>query len=80
MLQGQARGGVAGAGQVEPLNDRSGKADVAHWGRGTKGNIILGVDSPFFSAIVLFNNQPFPQGVWWLSRKKDPSKEWGSYP
>ena len=38
----------------------------------------LGVDSPLFSAIVLFKNQPFPQDVWWLSRKKDPWKEWGS--
>ena len=34
-----------------------------------------GVDSPFFSAIVLFKNQPFP-AFWWLSRKKDPWKEW----
>ena len=41
---------------------------------------VLGVDSPFFSAIVLFKNQPFPQGFWWFSRKKDPWKEWGSYP
>ena len=29
----------------------------------------LGVDSPFFIAIVLFKNQPFPQGVWWFSRR-----------
>ena len=36
---------------------------------------ILGVDSPFFSAIVLFENQPFPQGFWWFSRKKDPWKD-----
>ena len=32
----------------------------------------LGVDSPLFSAIVLFKNQPFPQGSWWFSGKKDP--------
>ena len=38
------------------------------------------VDSPFFSAIVLFNNQPIPQDVWWFSGKKDPWKEWVSSP
>ena len=32
--------------------------------------VLLGVNSSFFSAIVLFKNQ----------RKKDPWKEWGSYP
>ena len=47
--------------------------------------IVLGLDSPFldspfFSAIVLFKNQPFRQVVWWFSRKKDPWKEWGSVP
>ena len=41
---------------------------------------LLGFDSPFFSAIVLANSQPFPQGCWWFSRKKDPWKEWGSFP
>ena len=35
---------------------------------------LLGVDSPLFSAMVLFKNQPFPQGFWWFSRKKDPWK------
>ena len=45
--------------------------------------IILGVDS---SSILFshpsFNNQPFPQGVWWFSRKKDPWKElkWMLFP
>ena len=34
---------------------------------------VLGVDSPFFSTIVLLNNQLFPQG-WWFSGKKDPWK------
>ena len=38
------------------------------------------VPFPFFSAIVLVNNQPFPRGFWWFSGKKDPWKEWGSYP
>ena len=33
---------------------------------------VLALDSPFVSAIVLF-------GFWWFSRK-DPWKEWGSYP
>ena len=47
---------------------------------GTKSTIlrqtsILGVDSPFFSAIAIFKNQPL-QGCWWFSRKKDPWKEW----
>ena len=36
----------------------------------------LGVDSPLFSTIVIFNNQLFPQRCWWLSGKKDPWKEW----
>ena len=31
---------------------------------------------PFFSAIVLFKNRPFPPGVWRFSRRKDPWKEW----
>ena len=31
--------------------------------------VILGVDSPFFSAIALFKNQPFPHGFRWFSRK-----------
>ena len=26
----------------------------------------VGVDSPFFSAIVLFKDQPFRQGFWWF--------------
>ena len=26
----------------------------------------LGVNSPFLAALVLFENQPFPQGFWWL--------------
>ena len=43
---------------------------------------ILGVGSPFFSAIVLFKNQPFPLGVWWFSRKiRIPGKNGhGRYP
>ena len=35
--------------------------------------IALGVDSPFFSTIVLSKNRRFPRRV---SRKKDPWKEW----
>ena len=46
----------------------------------TMRRISLGADFPFFSAIVLFKNQPFPLGFLWFSRKKDPWKEWGSYP
>ena len=39
----------------------------------TKVCILLGVNSPFCSAIVLVKNRsPFPQGFWWFSRKKDP--------
>ena len=38
-----------------------------------------GVASPFFSTIVLFKNQLFPQGFGWFFRKKDAWKEWGSY-
>ena len=38
-------------------------------------DMFLGVDSPFISAIVLFKNQPFPQGSWWFSRKKEGSLE-----
>ena len=48
--------------------------------RKVAGWTILGVDSPFFSSIVLFNNQLFSQGFWWFPRKKDPWKEWGSNP
>ena len=40
----------------------------------------LGVDSPFFSTIVLLKNQLFPQGFGWFCRKKDAWKEWGRYP
>ena len=40
----------------------------------------LGVDSPFFSTIVLFKIQLFPQGVGqslgWFFRKKGPWKDW----
>ena len=46
-------------------------------------SITPGVDSesPFFPAIVLFKNRsPVPHICWWFSRKKDPWKEWGSYP
>ena len=44
--------------------------------------IFLGVDSPFFSAIVLFENQPFPQMFLVFYQNPDP---WvkngnGSYP
>ena len=42
--------------------------------------VTLGVDSPFFSTIVLFTKQPFSLGFWRFSRKKDPWKEWGRYP
>ena len=62
---------------------------VAHWRAkvrdapflaGIQAGIPPGVDSPFFSAIVLFNNQLFPQGFRRFSRKQDPWKERGSYP
>ena len=39
----------------------------------------LGVDSPFFSTIVLFKNRLFPLGFW-LPEKKDAWKELGRYP
>ena len=42
--------------------------------------IFLGVDSPFFSTIVLFNKQPISLGFRRFSRKKDPWKERGRYP
>ena len=38
----------------------------------------LGLDSPFFSTIVLSNSRPFPLGFWRFSRK-DHWKEWGKY-
>ena len=37
--------------------------------------IFLGVVSPFFSAIILFKNLPFPR-VFGRFAKKDPWKEW----
>ena len=40
----------------------------------------LGVDSPFFSTIVLFNTQPFFLEFRRFARKKDPWKEWRRYP
>ena len=69
----QGEGGLGGALFVKPdLNFRnSGKRE-----RG--GNSLLGFP-------ILFNHRSlqkpaaFP-GVWWFSRKKDPWKEWGSYP
>ena len=36
--------------------------------------MILGVDSPLFSTIVIFNNQPFPWVPEGFCRKKDPWK------
>ena len=36
----------------------------------------LGVDSPFFSTIVLFKDQLFPQGFGWFFRKKDGENGW----
>ena len=58
-----------------------GRVSSGGWREEGRGGLkILEVASPFFSAIVLFKNQPFPQGFWWFSRKKDPWKEWGSYP
>ena len=38
--------------------------------------VVLGVDSPFCSTIVLFKNQLFFQGFGWFYRKKDARKEW----
>ena len=43
-------------------------------------DLVLGADSPFFSTIIIFNNQPFSVGFRRFSRKKDPWKEWGRYP
>ena len=41
----------------------------------------LGVDSPFFSAIVLFKNQPLPQGFGGFLERRIPGKNGnGSYP
>ena len=40
----------------------------------------LGVDSPFFSAIVLFKSQLFPLGFRWFSGKKDGKNGNGSVP
>ena len=47
--------------------------------RKPKEGIDLEVDSPFFSAIVLFKHQPFPLGFWLFSGKKDPWNDWESY-
>ena len=41
-----------------------------------KAYIFLGVDSPFFSTIVLFKTLHFPLHFLRFSRKKDPWKEW----
>ena len=54
-------------------------------GEGVKGWFGLGsgggVLEPFLSTIVLFNNRSlFPQGFGVFSGRKDPWKEWGSYP
>ena len=42
------------------------------------GFLFLGVDSSsiLFSHGSLQKPDPFPQGFWWFSRKKDPWKEW----
>ena len=42
--------------------------------------VVLGLVSPFFSTIVLFEIQPFSLAFWRFSRKKDPWKEWRRYP
>ena len=39
----------------------------------------IGVDSPFFSTIVLVRKQPFSMGFRRFSRTKDPWKEWARY-
>ena len=41
---------------------------------------LLGVDSAFFSAIALLRPAISPGFLLWFYRKKDPWKEWGSYP
>ena len=47
------------------------------WLRQSGEGSILGVDSPFFSAIVLFKHRsPLPLGFWRFSRKEDAWKEW----
>ena len=38
------------------------------------------IPCPFFSTIVLCENQPFSLGSSWFPEKKDPWKEWGRYP
>ena len=38
--------------------------------------VFLMADSPFFSTIVLFNNQPFSPGLRRFSRKQDRCKKW----
>ena len=50
--------------------------DFPHLGGKAKEGMSLGDDSPFFSTIVLFNNQPFSLGFRRFSGKKDPRKEW----
>ena len=46
---------------------------VLGWGKfGFKPRTVLGVDSPFFSAVVLFKNQPFSQGFTWKESEVTP--------
>ena len=42
--------------------------------------MVLGIDAPFISTIVLSRKQLFPQGFGRFFRKKDAWKEWGRYP
>ena len=57
------------ASLISELLDRSGL-----WAKmtGSRTRIFLGVDSPFCSTIVLFNNPLFSLGFVRFSRKKDP--------
>ena len=56
----------------DPCKEWGGVPQMRGWGRG--------LDSPFFSTIVLFENQLFPLGFYWFFEKKDPWKEWGGVP
>ena len=56
----------------EPKNRSDLRNRTFFWGQ----PVVLGVDSPLFSTIVLSKNLLFPLGFWWLCEKKDAWKEW----
>ena len=47
---------------------------------GTKPLILVDSLSILFNHRSVQKPDPFAQDFWWCSRKKDPWKEWGSYP